>query len=177
MDEEKRSQDKALCNQAWWCTPVIPTLRRLRQEDFKFMARLGQLHREIWGRERMFLFSKPKQRSYAEPSSDYVLDFQLSKQQTQCIQFCFPGYTAQALPNISFTSVSLTPHALTYQLTLEKKQAGVRCQSPLGPDLTLWSFHFKTERTEGLGEIQSSSESGTGGSQCKGSQTGTQIET
>jgi hypothetical protein len=27
----------------WWYTPVIPALRRLRQEDLKFQARLGYL--------------------------------------------------------------------------------------------------------------------------------------
>jgi hypothetical protein len=25
---------------AWWCTPVIPALRRLRQEDHEFEASL-----------------------------------------------------------------------------------------------------------------------------------------
>jgi hypothetical protein len=26
---------------AWWCTAVIPALRRLRQEDLRFEASLG----------------------------------------------------------------------------------------------------------------------------------------
>jgi hypothetical protein len=30
-------------NQAWWCTPVIPALRRLRQEDHEFKASLGYI--------------------------------------------------------------------------------------------------------------------------------------
>jgi hypothetical protein len=31
---------------AWWYTSVIPTVRRLRQEDYKFKASLG--YREFW---------------------------------------------------------------------------------------------------------------------------------
>jgi hypothetical protein len=30
-------------NQAWWYTPVIPKLRRLRQEDSEFKASLGYI--------------------------------------------------------------------------------------------------------------------------------------
>jgi hypothetical protein len=29
----------------WWCTPVIPELGRLRQEDLKFQASLGYKER------------------------------------------------------------------------------------------------------------------------------------
>jgi hypothetical protein len=29
----------------WWCTPVIPALRRLRQEDCEFKANLGYIVR------------------------------------------------------------------------------------------------------------------------------------
>lgn len=29
--------------QAWWCTPVHPSLQRLRQEDQEFMAILGYI--------------------------------------------------------------------------------------------------------------------------------------
>jgi hypothetical protein len=34
------TQLKKLINQAWWHTPVIPALRRLRQKDHKFEASL-----------------------------------------------------------------------------------------------------------------------------------------
>jgi hypothetical protein len=37
--------------QMWWCTPVIPALRRLRQEDQEFEASLGNIVRTV---------SKPK---------------------------------------------------------------------------------------------------------------------
>jgi hypothetical protein len=29
----------------WWCTPVIPAFRNLRQEDCKFKASLGYIER------------------------------------------------------------------------------------------------------------------------------------
>jgi hypothetical protein len=33
------------CVQVWWCTPVIPTCGRLRQEDGEFQASLGDITR------------------------------------------------------------------------------------------------------------------------------------
>jgi hypothetical protein len=30
-------------NQVWWCTPVIPALRRLRQEDHELKASLNYI--------------------------------------------------------------------------------------------------------------------------------------
>jgi hypothetical protein len=32
-------------SQAWWCTPILPALRRLRQEDWKFKDSLGYITR------------------------------------------------------------------------------------------------------------------------------------
>jgi hypothetical protein len=32
---------RKLQSQAWWCTPVIPALRRLRQEDHEFEVDLS----------------------------------------------------------------------------------------------------------------------------------------
>jgi hypothetical protein len=34
-------QKEKTWSQAWWCTPVIPALGRLRQEDHKFQTSLG----------------------------------------------------------------------------------------------------------------------------------------
>ena len=36
---------KNVNSQVWWCTPVIPVLGRLRQEDCRFKASLGNLVR------------------------------------------------------------------------------------------------------------------------------------
>jgi hypothetical protein len=32
---------------AWWCTPVIPVLRELRQEDLELGASLGYIERPV----------------------------------------------------------------------------------------------------------------------------------
>jgi hypothetical protein len=34
-------------NQVWWSTPVIPALRRLRQEDWMLAASLGYIVRPV----------------------------------------------------------------------------------------------------------------------------------
>jgi hypothetical protein len=31
----------------WWCTPVIPALRRLRQEDWEFQTSLDKVVRRL----------------------------------------------------------------------------------------------------------------------------------
>jgi hypothetical protein len=36
---------KKLESQAWWHTPVIPALRRLREEEHEFEVRLGYIIR------------------------------------------------------------------------------------------------------------------------------------
>jgi hypothetical protein len=36
---------ESVLNLAWGCTAVIPVLRRLRQEDFKFEVSLGNIAR------------------------------------------------------------------------------------------------------------------------------------
>jgi hypothetical protein len=33
---------------AWWCMPVIPAFRRLRQEDDEFKASLGYIGTQIY---------------------------------------------------------------------------------------------------------------------------------
>jgi hypothetical protein len=41
-------------SQAWWCTPVIPAFRRLRQEDHGFEASLGYLVRPYLKRKKKY---------------------------------------------------------------------------------------------------------------------------
>jgi hypothetical protein len=33
--------------EAWWCIPVIPALRKLRQKDCEFKARLGYIEKKM----------------------------------------------------------------------------------------------------------------------------------
>jgi hypothetical protein len=37
---------------AWWCTPVIPVLERLKQEDGKFKISLGYIVRLCYQKRR-----------------------------------------------------------------------------------------------------------------------------
>jgi hypothetical protein len=51
-----------LLSWAWWFTPVIPALRRLRQEDLKLKASLGFImsSQPIWVTNNMFPQTKQK---------------------------------------------------------------------------------------------------------------------
>jgi hypothetical protein len=42
----KRKKKKKTRYQAWWCTAVIPALRRPRQKDFKFNTTLGNIKKK-----------------------------------------------------------------------------------------------------------------------------------
>jgi hypothetical protein len=53
--------------QVWWCTPVIPAFRRLRQEDGESQASLGYTVRPN-------LKSKPVNKSWLLPLALYGLD-------------------------------------------------------------------------------------------------------
>jgi hypothetical protein len=48
---------------AWWCTPVIPVFRRLRQEDGEFQASLGSIVRPFLkiNNNKSFLHPLPQQ--------------------------------------------------------------------------------------------------------------------
>jgi hypothetical protein len=40
----------------WWCTPIFPALRRLRQEDYEFKANLDSRasSRLVWAEKKIF---------------------------------------------------------------------------------------------------------------------------
>jgi hypothetical protein len=43
MKAEPKGNNKKIETQLWWCTLVIPALKKLRQEDQKYEASLGHI--------------------------------------------------------------------------------------------------------------------------------------
>jgi hypothetical protein len=63
-----KNQDKT---HAWWFTPIIPALRRLRQEDHEFKASLGYIARPCLKNKPKE--PKPKKLSSLSPVTQLIL--------------------------------------------------------------------------------------------------------